>query len=267
MNTSVYVKPSIITSSAAVMAGDKEFKAMPIGFYNGLIQEGFERLALDTFFDERTANITLDGGLVYDLPPGCFNVKNIYVFTGDICNPSNSRKVYWKRNYYTQGKGFIANDTGGSNSPDPFFGNPTRGSHEYGNQLTVRMDEREVTNNLFYNFQMGNLMISSSCLSAGQKLHIEYNGTGCAIDEIPIIPVFLRTAMQDYVTEGALRARMANTEDPRRWQFLWSVYDKRLNQPYEGSWEKAEYMVKNMNSSQREELNMYLGRGGWASGF
>lgn len=268
MNTSVYIQPTIITSSAAIMAGDREFKIFPIGFYNSLIQEGFERLALNTFFDERTHDITLNAGLIYDLPPGCFNVKNIYVFSGDICNITDSRKVYWKRNYYTRGNGFIANDKGGSNWPDPFFTNSTRGGvHEYGNQVTINLDERNVLGNLFYNFQMGHLMISSSCISSGQKLHIEYNGTGCAIDELPIIPVFLRTAMQDYVTEAAIRARMANSEDPRRWQSLWQVYDKRLNAPYTGSLEQAEYMVKNMNSSQREELNMYLGRAAYASGF
>jgi hypothetical protein len=267
MNANSYIPPSVINSSAAIMVGDREFKVFPIGFYNILLQEAFERLALDTYFDVKRANIPLDGGLVYELPKDCFNVKNVYIFSGDICDITGSRKVYWKRNYYTQGNGFIANDRGGSNWPDPFYGNNLRGSHQYGNQLTVRLDERDVVNNLFYNFQMGNIMLSSSCLNAGQSLHIEYNGTGCAIDEAPIIPVFLRTAMQDYVTEAALRARMANSEDVRRWQAIWTVYDKRLNHPYTGSWEKAEYMVKNMNSSQREELNEYLGRPAFASGF
>lgn len=250
------------------MVGDREFKVLPIGFYNAIIQEAFERLALDTFFDEKRENITLDGSLVYSLPKDCFNVLNVYIFSGDICNISNSRKVYWKRNYYTQGNGFIANDKGGSNWPDPFFTNSTRGGvHEYGDQVTINIDERNVLGNLFYNFQMGNIMLSSSCISVGQKLHIHYNGTGCAIDEAPIIPVFLRTAMQDFVTEAALRAMIANSSDPRKWQSLWQVYDKRLNAPYTGSWEKAEYMVKNMNNSQRDELAMYLGHAGWASGF
>lgn len=254
-------------ASAAVMVGDREFKVLPIGFYNGLIQEAFERLALDTYFDEKRKDIPLNGGLVYELPKDCFNVKNVYIFSGDICNITGSRKVYWKRNYYTQGNGFIANDRGGSNWPDPFYGNNMRGSHFYGNQVTVFSDGRSVLNDLFYNLQMGNIMLSSSCLSAGQKLHIEYNGTGCAIDEAPIIPVFLRTAMQDYVTEAALRAMIANTSDPRKFQALQQLYDRRLNAPYTGSWEKAEYMVKNMNSDQREALCTYLGRNSWASGF
>lgn len=267
MNTNNYISPLVIASSAAIMVGDREFKVLPIGFYNGLIQEAFERLALDTYFDEKRANIPLDGGLVYELPKDCFNVLNVYIFSGDICDITGSRKVYWKRNYYTQGNGFIANDRGGSNWPDPFYGNSTRGSHQYGSQLFIREDGRDVVNNLFYNFQMGNIMLSSSCLGAGQKLHIHYNGTGCAIDEAPIIPVYLRTAMQDYVTEAALRAMIANTADPRKWQSLWQVYDKRLNAPYIGSWEKAEYTVKNLNSSQRSDLCEYLGHGGWASGF
>lgn len=248
------------------MVGDREFKVLPIGFYRGLIQEAFERLAIDTYFDEKRKDIPLDGGIVYELPNDCFNVKNVYIFSGDICDITKCRKVYWKRNYYAQGKGFIANDQGGRNEFDPFNDSHLRGSHEYGNQLFIR-DGRDVRNELFYNFQMGNIMLSFSCISAGQKLHIHYNGTGCAIDEAPIIPTYLRTAMQDYVTEAALRAMIANSSDPRKWQSLWQVYDKRLNAPYTGSWEKAEYIVKNMDSSQRDELNIYLGRGAWSSGF
>lgn len=268
MNTGAYISPSVILSSAAIMVGDREFKALPIGFYNIVIQQAFERLALDTYFDEKRKDIDLNGSLVHQLPSDCFNVKNVYVFSGNICDITSSRKVYWKRNYYTQGNGFIANDKGGTNNHDPFYDNSLRGTKEYGNQLYARVSEVEnVKNTLYYNFQMGNIMISSECLSAGQKLHIHYNGTGCAIDEAPIIPVYLRQAMEDYVTEAALRARMANDSDPRRWQSLWSIYNKRLNDPYTGSWEKAEYMVKNLNSSQREELYTYLGRGAWASGF
>lgn len=261
-----YTKPDVILSKAAVMVGDRDFKVLPIGFYRGLIQEAFERLALATYFAEKRENITLDGGIVYQLPSDCFDVKNVYIFTGDICNIEKSHKVYWKRNYYTQGNGFLANDKGGRNTQDPFYDDSLRGSKQYGTGLFAR-DDKDVRNELYYNFQMGNIMISSSCLGMGQKLHIHYHSTGCAIEEAPIIPTFLRAAMQDFVIVEALLAIMANSSDPRRWQSLWQIHDRKLNAPYTGSWENAEYMAKTLNSSQREELIQYLGRVASASGF
>lgn len=265
MNTGNFIKSNIIIFSAAQMVGDKEFKVISRGTYDALVQQAFEAFALTTYFDEQRKDIPLNGGLVYNLPDDCFNVKGIYIFTGDICNITSSRKLWWKRNYFTKGNGYIA-DNKGNNLNDPFFENNS-GSRQYGQQAFSRLNQGDVNNTLFYNFQQGTLMISSACIGLGSKLHIYYNGTGCPIGEAPIIPIYLRTAMEDYVTEAALRIRMASDADPRRWQYLQSVYDKRLNAPYTGSWEKAQYLVKNMNSSQRADLYEYLGRGAWANGF
>lgn len=266
MNTNSYIQPSVIIFKAALMAGDKDFKALPKSFYEALIQQAFEKLALATFFDEKRADIPLNGELIHDLPKDCFNVKNVYVFNGNSCDIASSRKVYWKRNYYTPGTGYIANNKW-NNFMDPFYNNNFVGAHRYGEKVTVRLDDN--TNNvLYYNFQMGKIMLSSSCLGAGNNLHIHYNGTGCPIDEVPIIPVFLREAMEDYVITQALLVRMANDSgDIRKWQALYNTHEAKLSHPYEGSWARAEYAVKTLNASQREELAEYLGRNAWADGF
>lgn len=267
MNTGSYIQPEIILSKAAIMVGDREYKSLPRGFYYSLIQQAFEKLALDTFFDEKRKDIDVDGGLVYSLPDDCFNVENIYMFSGDICNISASHKVWWKRNYFTQGKGYIASDKGNHNYNDPFYESHSNNVRTYGTQVTTRMNDN-VENRLFYNIQMGNLMISSSCLNAGNKIHIHYRGTGCKIGDAPIIPIFLREAMEDYVITEALLARMANdTGDIRKWQTLYATHLSKLNHPYDGSWAKAEMKVKSLNSSQKSDLKEYLSRGAWASGF
>ena len=264
MNTNSYIQPSIIISKAAIMVGDRDFKSLGLPFYNVLVQQAFEKLAINTFFDEKRANIKLDGQLVHDLPTDCFNVKNVYIFSGSICDVATSKKVWWKRNYYTQGNGFIANDRGNNNRNDPFYDNRTQ-FHRYGQEVAIRMDG-SVNSALFYNFQMGKIMLSSSCLMAGESLHIHYNGTGCPVDEAPIIPVFLREAMEDYVITEALLARMANDAgDIRKWQALYQVHNAKLSHPYEGSWARAELAVKSMNSSQRNELAEYLSRGAWSA--
>lgn len=266
MNTNTFITPDEILSVVAISVADTEYKAIPKGFYHSLIQKAFEELAIDTFFQELRADLDIPENLIIGLPDGCFNVKNVYVFTGDQCNIETSHKIYWKRNFYPRGNGFIANDKG-NNRNDPFYDSHNSNLYNTDKSL-IRYEGVVASNSLYYNIQNGNLMVSSSCRSVGNKIHLHYNGTGCKIGEAPIIPIFLRTAIEDYVIEAALRLRMANEPSmARHWQALHSTYNQRLNTPYDGSWEKAKNRVSSMNRSQRDELKEYLSRGAWAKGF
>lgn len=267
MNTGNYITSDDILFMASAMSGDRDYKVLPKGFYYSLIQKAFEELNLDSFFQElrEDFDFPLDT-LTLKLPEGCFNVKNIYMFNGDECSTTNSRKVWWKRNYYTKGNGYIANDKG-NNSKDPYYASHTT-VQGYDKSLIRQDAANSVNNTLYYNIQMGEIMFSSSCRGAGTKVHIHYNGTGCPIGGVPIIPVYFRTAIEDYVIESALRFRMANDSgDIRKWQMLYNEYARRLDKDgMDGSWFTAIMRVREMNSSQRNELSEYLGRGGWASG-
>ena len=266
MNTGNYITPDDILSVASIMSGDKDYKSIPKGFYYSLIQKAFEDLSIDSFFAEKRIDLDLPkDSLSLLLPEDCFNLRNVYVFDGTGCNISNSKKVYWKKNYYTKGNGYIANDKG-DNGNDPYF-DSHRNAHQ--DKSYIRIDSPGNVNSvLYYNVQMGEIMFSSSCRNAGTKIHLHYNSTGCTIGEAPIIPVYFRTAIEDYVIESALRVRIANeTGDIRKWQMLYSEYSKRLDKDgMFGSWFKAIMRVKKMNTSQKNELAIYLGRGGWANG-
>jgi len=243
------------------MVDDVEYRAAPKGFYTSMVQKALEELGMDTFFDERRESFDLPTeSLTMPLPKGCFNVRNIYLFNGDECNISNSIKVWWKRNYFTKGNGYIANDKF-NNTMDPFYTNHY-GVSNIGNKNLIRYNTQQSAK-FYYNIQMGNLMLSSYCRGVANKVMIHYNGTGCDLGDVPFIPVFLRTAVEDYVIEAILRVRMAKDKS---WVPLWTIYEKRLRQPYEGSWEKAEYRIKSMNSGQRSDLYEYLARGSWADG-
>jgi hypothetical protein len=260
-----YISPDDILSIATVSAGDRDYKSLPKGLYMSLIQKAVEGLAIDTFFQELRESFDIPENLVLALPKGCFNVKNVYIFSGDECNIGQSHKVWWKRNYFTKGQGYIANDKG-NNANDPFFDSHNENLN-YANKNLIRYNESSPNSRLFYNIQMGDLMLSSSCKSAGNKVHVHYNGTGGNIGEEPIIPVFIREAVEDYTIEAALRMRMANEPaQARNWQALWNIYNERLHRPYEGSWAKAEYRVKTLNQSQREEMKEYFGRNSWGKG-
>jgi hypothetical protein len=243
--------------------GDKETRLYPKSFYLSVIQSAIEALAIDTYFSEKheAFDFPLDT-LTMDMPKGCFNIRNIYLFNGNNCSIENSRKVYWKRNYYTEGNGFVANDKG-NNYGDPFFGNEELLRNKY--PRGERLREVAVPGNiLYYNIQMGKIMFSSSCRGVGNKIMLHFNDIFTNIDDAPIIPTIFRRAIEDYTCEFVLRLMLA--ENPQKLN-LWKIYDQRLNKPYDGSWAKAENMAKSMNTSQREELKIYLGRGAWSQVF
>ena len=262
MNTGNYITPETILFNASVNAGDKGYSIFPRGFYMSLIQDAFEELNMTSFFAEERADFDFPfDNLTLQLPKGCINVINIYVYSGNECNPNNSRKLYWKRNYYTKGgPGYIANDKG-RNMQDPFLENHFLVSNT--DKSLIRYDAANSVNQvLFYNIQMGNIMFSSSCKSAGNKIHIHYRGVGGDVSDAPIIPRYYKQAIEDYVTEAVLRARMVNEpSNIRVLQPMWAIYEKRLNKEgMFGSWFNAVQMVRDMNTSQYEELSEYLGK-------
>lgn len=272
MQTGQYHPPSEILFMASAMCGDKENKFVPRGFYMSLIQEAFRELNMFSFFSEKRQDydFPLDD-LTLPLPEDCFDVENVYIFNGDNCVITNSRKVYWKRNYYTQGAGYIANDKG-TNMNDPFIMNHTLASKknfDKNDKSLIRYEDQTSVNSvLFYNIQGGNIMFSSSCRAAGNKVHIHYRGTGGKIIEAPIIPAFFKVAIEDYVIEAALRYRMANEPlSARTWSALQQMYMQRLDKNgMNGSWHNAKMFITRLNKSQLQELATYLGRGSWASG-
>jgi len=268
MNTGNYITSDDILFMVSAMVGDRDHKVLPKGFYYSLIQKAFEDLNMDSFFQEMRVDIPFPmDTLTLPLPTDCFNVRNVYIFDGDNCNINQSRKVWHKRNYFTKGNGYIANDKGRDNR-DPYYASHSLTTST--DKSLIRYQGNDNLNSvLYYNIQMGEIMFSSSCRSAGGKVHIHYNGTGCAIGEAPIIPVYFRSAIQDYVITEALLFRIANSgpEDVRKWQALYNTYERKLDKEgMNGSWHKALMRVRDMNTSESEELKEYLGKAAWISG-
>lgn len=267
MDTGDYIKTNEIIFMAAGMSGDKDIKVIPRGFYISVISDCFKELNIDSFFLRAHADFLLpDHHLSIPLPSDCINVRNIWIFDGDACTFEQTKKVWHKENYYTNGNGYVSNDKG-NNGQDPYYT-----SHNLLNRRDkslIRYDNTANVNNvLFYNIQNGTLMLSPSCRAAGRKVHIDYNSTGCDVGDAPIIPRFFKTAIEDYTIETALRFRMAN--EPaliRNWQYLQQIYERRLDKDgMNGSWHTAIMRVRLMSTAQRNELADYLGKAAWATG-
>lgn len=268
MDSGVFVTPNEVLFMAAGMAGDKDYKVIPRGFYLALIQEAFNDLNIASLFADRRVDFPMPSDtLTLQLPSDCIGVKNVYVFTGDACTRSNSRKVWWKRNYFTEGNGFIANDTG-RNAGDPFYNQRSFSTSREDKNL-IRVNGPDGINSiLYYEVENMNLMLSSSCVGAGNKVHLAYKSSGGELGDAPVIPLMFKTAIQDFVVEAALRFRMANEPSMARvWIASQQIYERRLDKSgFNGSWHEAIMNARSMSPGKRADLATYLGKAAWATG-
>jgi len=264
-----FISVDEILSDALLMVDDEGMKDMSKGFYTSQIQQGLEELAFQTFFDERTEALPIGGQLRIPMPKGCFNIRQLYLFNGTKCDIASAVNIYWKRNYFTGGSGFVARDVGRSNR-DPFYNkhrfrdtdfhlSNARKAQNNGVDPVLNAS-RSVNSEFFFNVQNGIIMLSASCRSF-ENLMIVYNGVGTDIGEVPFIPRFLRQPVVDYVTEKALRIKTA--KDPNRWRALWGDAVTRLGREGrfgQGSWYRAEVFVKSMDTKAREDQKEYMAR-------
>lgn len=273
MNTSTYISVNEILSDVLKLVDDEAYIINSKGYYVSQIQQALEGLAFDTFFDEREQDFEFPvHTLAMPIPDNAFNIQQIFLFNGDKCSPSNVTNVYWKRNLVTFGNGYFARSnekTGdpfyspGGNNPDYYL---TK-SYEKNGPITPNNPANTRGGSFSHanacNIRNGMIIFSPSCRGF-ERVMIYFHGTGCAIGDVPAIPIFFREAVKDYVTEVSLRIRMAK-EPQSHWAGLWKIYDRKLNKdeqygPFQGTWYKAQKMVKTMNSKMREDLKEYLSR-------
>ena len=266
-STKDFVTVNEILSDVLEFVDDTELRDHSKGYYTSQIQQALEKLAFDTYFDEKTTDHDFPQDLRLDMPRGCWNIKQIYLFNGDLCNINSAQNVYWKRNYFTKGQGFLARDTG-KNTNDPFYARNIRtvDAHLSKQRRLANNGADPVLNDInspsglfFYNIQNGVIMFSSQC-RAFRKVALYYNGVGTEIGDVPVVPLFLREAVVDYTTEVSLRIKAA--KNPPRWRTLWVDASNRLgsSESFSGSWYRAETRAKFLDSKAREDLKEYMAR-------
>lgn len=261
---SSFVTPNEILADVTKAVADESYLHASKGWYTSQIQQALEELSFDTLFDEKVVDIKISQDLNVQMPEGTFNIIEMYLFNGDLCNIGPKRNLWHKRNYFTKGSGSLARNT--DNNVDPFYSNKNF-TNEHINKSDVRsFPNRNIgnENNYYYNIHNGVIMLSPACLSF-EKIAIVLNGTGCSIGELPIVPLFFRQTIKDYLCEVALRNRMI---DEPNLGGLWKIYDKNLNKNetygfYTGSWYTAKRRITAMNDHERESLREYLSKPAW----
>lgn len=240
-----YVTPDEIIADTVLFVDDEEFRLASKGFYISQIQQALQELSFDTFFDKKADAFDIPENLRLEMPLGMFNIRQMYLFNGDKCDIANAQNIYHKRNFINGGRSGSVSRSKSNSSGDLFHASRGSDSSVY-----------------YYNIHNGYIMFSSNC-SSYQKIFIDYNGTGGAVGEQPIIPLYLREAVKGFVVDISLKLRIAKSkkaEELNKWKTLWSMNDNTFSDPYDGSWAKAKKRVNAMGSKSKEDLTEYLRR-------
>lgn len=250
MNQNDFVKVEHLLSEISTLVDDMDFKkGIPKGRYISWIQKAMQKLAMDTFYQKKLIDVEMPQNCQLELPADTFNIREVYLYNGTLCNPEKSQNVYWKRLFNNMGKGEgytarVKDD--GSNPSDIFMPNQSQFRHNHGNYTGPKY---------YWNFFEGTVMFSTDCRSY-QFVRIIANGMGGEIGEMPEIPRFFEEAVTDYVRVKCFTTMLSR--DPRFYSPLLNQAKNDLDNVVSGSWKEAKKRVKSMDSAQIESLNEYF---------
>jgi hypothetical protein len=256
MQESELISQNTILSNVLMFIGDNDLKkGITKGFYISAIQKAIEDLSIATFYDVQTADFKLDHHtLQMLLPNNCFNIREVYLWNGDCCQPESSVIVHFKRlmnNKPNGGDDYTALKHGGGHKHhDPFYHGGGEGGTNGG---------RRRGNLYFAGVQNGLLMFSSNAKSY-KNVRIVYNGFGGEIGDPPLVPRLLRSVVEDMVCCTIFRALMAREA---RYGSLYKEYNDRLYNERTGAFWSAKKNLSALDSWVRQDYSAYQNRGNW----
>lgn len=250
MTQNDFVTVDHILSEVTTLVGDQDMrKGVPKGRYISWIQKAVQELAMDTYFFKKVIDAELPENCQYELPTDIFNIREIYMYNGSLCNPQNTQNVYWKRlfNNMSNGGGYTAKvKDDNSNFADIFVPNQS---------YNRRFNDYGFTGKKYYfNTYNGVLMLSNDC-KGFTYFRVIANSFGGVKGDMPIIPRFFEAAIIDFTK--AKYFEMMKNRDPRMYRVLWMDAKNDLENLSTGSWKTARNRVKIMDTAEKESIEEY----------
>jgi len=263
MNTNTFVSSDEILAEILVTCDDTGLSSgVTKGWYYSRIRDSLKRLGYETFFLKVTVDIKnwfLDhepkGKRSVWLPENVFNIREIYLWSGECCEMSNARRVHWKSLYNNEGAadGMYTSARAEHMERDEFYGKDS--------VVTSAVSAGTVSSSVaFANIQNGLLMIESDGASF-PHLRLMCNGIPSGnIATKKIVPDQFKDAVHDSLCERFFRSKLV--KEPRQYKTAYEATLLALNGDGRnaGSWLKAERFVKSLDTWQRRGLKEYLSR-------
>jgi hypothetical protein len=228
-----------VLADVLVVMNDEENKMLTPGFYNAQVKYALDELGFDISFLPVTNDYPMPTDLMLDFPKGCFNLKNIHIFTGTPNNVGYVENVYWKKGAQTRGKetGYTA-DQHEWNLSDPFCRVASSGNSLY-----------------YFSIQNGIIRLSDAC-SGYDYIRVTFDGIPSQnLDVVKMVPPECRKAIVLWVTDkcaGALKSREAKYRQ---------VQVDAANQLDEygltGAWHEAKMRLLKLDKKKLNDVILY----------
>jgi len=244
MNASDFVSCNHVIAEVVSIVDDKAFRnGFAKGWYVSRVQDAMQELAMDTFFQKIQKDCEFPDSCQLPMPENVFNPREIYLYSGTLCNPTTTQNVYYKRlfNNNYEGDGYTAKIKDDQSNPGDLF---------VPNHIGISGETK-----YYANVQNGVIMFSRECL-AYKYVRIIFNGFGTPVGDIPIIPKFFEQPVKDWVKMKFYEAMKGR--QPRKYRSLWADAQNDLYNNQRGSWNKARNRVKKMNNFERESMDEYV---------
>lgn len=212
---------------------DKGYKFFNKGYYISMIQSALESLSFETLALRVEKDVAMPQSLSYQIPNGCFNLREIKIYTGECCTKGNGRDVWYKRNF----RGGV---TSHADTTDPFVGSYTPD-----------------TTLLYYGIENNTIYFSASC-GLSSRVNMIFNASIAVYGSVPTIPLALRKVTTDMVTCEVYKKLKAR--DPKMYRPLYQDAFFELNDLRVGSLPKAKMWCQNMDTKSRADLLEYLSK-------
>ncbi len=250
MTSNDFVSIEHLLAEVTATVNDTDYKkGFPKGWYISRIQDAMQELSFDTFWLKVQQDVEMPDNCQIEMPKNTFNIREIYLYNGSLCNPNKTQVVYWKRlfNNTADGTGYTAQvKDDGSNGSDIYQPNQRVYTHNMQGYYGPKY---------YYNVINGLIMFSKEC-KGFPFVRIVYNGMGVENGELPVIPRFFERAVVDYVEEKFYNAMKAR--DVRMYRPLWQDAFSKLNDLVNGSWNKAKKRIKAMDSKEKASMEEYI---------
>jgi hypothetical protein len=228
-----------VLADVMVIMNDEDNHLLTPGFYNAQVKYALDELGFDISFLPVTNDYLLPDDLMVDMPSGCFNLRNIHIYTGTPEEVGYVETVYWRKGVQTRGynTGVTAN-VNQWNISDPFF------------QVSI-----DSTSLYYFSVQNGIIRLSDDC-SSFDYIRLTYDGIPSKnLDSVKMIPPECRKAILDWVTvrcAGALKMR------DNKYRIVQTDAEKQLDEyGLNGSWHEAKMRLVRLDTKKLKDAILY----------
>jgi len=228
-----------ILADVLVELNDEDQRMLTPGFYRAKVKDALDELGFDMPFLEVVTDVELPDDLIIDIPRGCFNLRQIHIFTGTPDKVEYVQDLHWKKGANTRGKetGYTA-DIHHWNVTDPF--------------VRVSVDEYSLH---YFSVQNGRLFLSDACKDYAYA-RIKFDGIpSMNLDEVKMVPPEVKKAVTLWVTEkcaGALKMRDA------KYRAVQNDAAIRLDEyGLQGAWHEAKMRLVRLDTKQIKDVIKY----------